>query len=511
MKRMFGIIVLLLVPSVAHSQTTRAAFSVADLDTFAAKVLADSHAPGVALAVVKDDRVILSRGYGIREVGKPEPVDEHTIFAIASCSKAFTAAALAMLVDEGKVRWNDKATRYLPGFQLYDPYVTRELTVRDLLCHRSGLGTFSGDLLWYNTTYDRAEVLRRVRFLKPTTSFRSAFGYQNIMFLAAGQIVPTVTGKSWDEFVKERIFTPLGMTSAVTSASAVPADADAATPHTVRAGRAIALPRYNSDNIGPAAAIHASVADLARWLRLQLGMGEFEGKRVYSTSAARAMWTPQTVISAFPDPGKPSPSHFRTYGLGWDVSDYHGRLRVEHGGSIDGNFTRVILLPELKIGVVAVTNSDTPAAALLANHAIDGLLGVAPREQNRNLLARQRARERERKAQEERLLAGRHNDSKPSLPLPDYAGTYGGDLYGDVRVAVEDGKLVVRFVPTPSFVADLEHWQFDTFRVKWRTLKPYIPDGWATFVLDRTGKAAEVRIDCPNDDFDFKELELNRR
>ncbi|HEY1377695.1 MAG TPA: serine hydrolase [Gemmataceae bacterium] len=506
-----SLFIALLLPALAPAQALPPALDAADLDAYARKVLADWHAPGVALAVVRDDKVVLLRGYGDREAGKPDPVDEHTIFAIASCTKAFTAAALAILVDEGKVRWDDKATKFLPGFQLSDPYVTRELTVRDLLCHRSGLATFAGDLVWYNTAYDRAEVLRRARFLKPVSSFRSAFGYQNILFLAAGQVVPAAAGKSWDEFVQERIFTPLGMATAVTSSRAISAGANAATPHTVKAGKPVALSRYNSDNVGPAAAIHASADDLARWVRLQLGRGKFEDKRVYSEARAREMWSPQTPLGLAGDPGKASPAHLRAYALGWFVSDYHGRLRVEHDGSIDGMFSKIVLLPELKAGVVALTNSDTGAADALANRAVDQLVGAPPRDRSGEAAARHKAGEAARAAARQRADAARAKDSKPSLPLDRYAGKYGGDLYGDVAVALEDGKLVLRFAPAASFVADLEHWQFDTFRVKWRTLKPYIPDGWATFVLDRRGRPAEVRVDCPNPDFDFTELELKRR
>ena len=311
MKRLLAIALLCILPAFSPGQAPPAGLSAADLDTYSRKVLADWHAPGVALAVVKDDKVILMRGYGVREIGKPAPVDEHTVFDIASCSKAFTAAALAILADEGKLRWDDKVTKHLPTFELYDPFVTREMTVRDLLCHRSGLATFAGDLVWYNTTYDRSEVIRRARFLKPVSSFRSAFGYQNILVLAAGEIVPVAAGKSWDDFVKDRIFTPLGMSTAVTRVKSC--SANAATPHTVKAERAIAMPRYDTDNIAPAAGVHASVEDLSKWLRLQLGMGRFEGKGIYSAAQAKAMWTPQTMLPLAGDPGTPGPAHLKAY------------------------------------------------------------------------------------------------------------------------------------------------------------------------------------------------------
>jgi CubicO group peptidase (beta-lactamase class C family) len=506
------LILLLVLAPLALGQVPQPApaFDPAALDAYVQKSLAEWQVPGVALAIVQDDKVLLAKGYGVREAGKPEPVTDATLFGIASCSKAFTAAAIAILVDEGKVKWEDPVTKYLPGFQLYDPYVTRELTVRDLLCHRSGLTTFGGDLLWYNTTYDRAEVLRRLRFLKPTTSFRSAFGYQNNLLLAAGEIVPVVTGKSWDDFVKERIFTPLGM-NAVTSARAIGPTTDAATPHTLRDGKAVTLPRYNTDNVGPAASVHAGAADMARWLRLQLNLGEFEGKKVYTQSATRAMWSPQTMFPLAGGLTGPAPTHLRAYALGWFVGDFHGKLRVEHDGSIDGMFSKVILIPEARLGVAAMTNSDTAVADALANRVIDALLGLPARDRSGEALASKRSADAAQKAAWERTVAARAKDSKPSLAPAQYAGKYGGDLYGDVTVTEEGSKLVLRFAPAPVFVADLEHWQHDTFRVKWRTLNPYIPDGWATFVLDRGGRPAELRVDCPNDDFDFTELELKRR
>lgn len=513
MRMLFGALFVLGLarPALAQPTPSVPAFDPYDVETYARKALADWNVPGVAVAIVKDGKVLMTRGIGVREVGKSEPVNEHTLFGIASCSKAFAAASLAILVDEGKLRWDDKVTKYLPGFQLYDPFVSRELTVKDLLCHRSGLATFGGDLLWYNTNYNRDEVLRRIRFLKPISSFRSQFGYQNILFLGAGEIVPKVTGKSWDEFVHERIFAPLGMNDAVTKIGSITSSTNAATPHTLRGSQAVALPRYNTDNIAPAAGIQASADDMSRWLCLQLGMGQYEGKRIYSPTQARTMWSPQFALGLVGDPSRESPAHIRTYAMGWFVSDYHGRLRVEHDGSIDGMFSKVILLPELKIGVAAMANSDTAVAEAVANRAIDGLLGVALRDRSGEALARHRLQEQAKKAAWDRTVAARAKDTKPSLPLGQYSAKYGGDLYGDVAVTLEDGKLVMRFLPAPVFVADLEHWHHDTFRVKWRTLNPYIPDGWATFAIDRRGRVTEVHVDCPNNDFDFKELELKRR
>ena len=284
-------------------------------DDYVNKALKDWDVPGVAIAVIKDDKIVFAKGYGVREIGKPEKVDERTIFAIGSSSKAFTAATTAILVDDGKIKWDDPATKYLPGFQLYDPVVTREMTVRDLLTHRIGLER--GDQLWHATEFDRSEVMRRIRFLKPASSLRSKFGYQNVMYLAAGQIVPQVAGKTWDDFLRERIFTPLGMNSTGTSISALKNSNDVAAPHSKFNDKVTAIPYRKIDNIGPAGSINSNVVDMAQWVRLQLNNGKFDGKQLISPTSINEMHSPQTIIPLegamrrfYPE------AHFLSYGMG---------------------------------------------------------------------------------------------------------------------------------------------------------------------------------------------------
>ncbi|HEX6184792.1 MAG TPA: serine hydrolase [Pyrinomonadaceae bacterium] len=484
-----------------------------EIDAYAAKAGQDWKVPGFAVAVVKDDRVVFVKGYGVRELGKTEPVDKDTLFAVASNTKAFTSAALATLVDEGKLRWDDPVTKYLPGFQLYDPYVTRELTVRDLLSHRSGLATFGGDLLWYETTYPRAEILRRIRYLKPVYGFRSRYGYQNIMFLAAGEIVPAVTGKSWDDYVRERFFAPLGMTRSNTTLAQLKAAENVAAPHNEVDGKVKVVHYSNVDAAGGAAAINSTAAEMAEWVRLQLGRGTYNGKRIFSADRAREMWTPHTVVSGVSEAAeKFNPSvHFNLYGLGWALSDYRGRKVVTHSGGLDGMTSRVALMPEENLGVVILTNSETPLQAFLWYKVFDELLGAPARDWSADYMARAKAAREREEAEEKRTEAARVPDTKPSLPLSAYAGTYGGVMYGDAKVTEEQGRLVVRLLPSPAYVGDLEHWHFDTFRIKWRdsVVYPY-PRGWVTFVLDPQGKVSEMKIDVPNPDFDFKELEFKR-
>ncbi len=508
--RLVLLLVLLTLAPHARAQTIEARLK--EIDDYATKAGRDWNVPGFAIAIVKDDRVVFAKGYGVRELGKPAPVDDKTLFAIASNTKAFTAAALAILVDEGKVRWDDPVTKYLPEFQLYDPYVTREMTLRDLLSHRSGLATFGGDLLWYETGYDRKEILRRIRYLKPTYSFRSRYGYQNIMFLAAGEVVAAVTGKSWDEFVRERFFVPLGMTTTQTSVRNFKPTDNVATPHNEGGGRLHVIRYGVVDQAGGAAAINSNVSELAQWLRLQLGRGTYEGKQLFSPKAAREMWTPHTIIPISEQAEKLNPTrHFNTYGLGWFLSDYHGRKVASHGGGLDGMISQVALMPEESLGVVVLSNSETGLPSLMVNKIFDVFLGVAPRDWSAEALARAKAAKDAEKGEEQKLEAGRAKDTKPSLALEKYAGTYTGALYGDAKVALEDGRLVLRLAPAPNFVGDLEHWQYDTFRVKWRDTIVYpFPKGFVTFTLDARGRVDEMKLDVPNPDFDFKELEFKR-
>jgi len=387
------------------------------------------------------------------------------------------------------------------------------MTVRDLLSHRSGLATFGGDLLWYESSYSRNEIIRRVRFLKPTTSFRSRYGYQNIMFLTAGELVPVITGKSWDEYVREKFFAPLGMTRTTTSYKQLLATPNIATPHNEMAGKINVIRYGNADNAGGAAAINSSVAELAQWLRLQLGRGTYEGKKIFSASRSREMWNPNTIVAGTSEQGeKFNPTvHFNLYGLGWGLNDYQGRKVVSHGGGLDGMVSRVAMMPEENLGLVILTNSETALSTILSAKIFDVFLGVPKRDWSADYLARSKQGEEAGKAEARKVEESRIPNTKPSIALSGYAGTYSGALYGDATVTEENGKLVVRLASSPNFVGDLEHWHFDTFSIKWRSSIVYpFGRGFVTFTLDSQGKVNEMKIDVPNPDFDFTELEFRR-
>ncbi|HKA18321.1 MAG TPA: serine hydrolase [Blastocatellia bacterium] len=480
-----SLLMALTVGQYAHSQEAPSK----ELDDYINKALKDWDVPGLALAVVKNDQIVFAKGYGVRKIGDPTPVDEKTVFAIGSSSKAFTAASIAMLVDEGKVKLDDPATKYFPGFQLFDPYVTREITVRDLLCHRSGLER--GDFLWYGTKYDRDEIVRRVRYLKPSWSFRSNFGYQNIMYLTAGQIVARVSGKSWDDFIRDRFFKPLGMTASSTSINALKEASNVATPHAKIDNKVEVIPWRNIDNIAPAGSINSNVVDMAQWLRLNLGEGSYKGQRLISSGGTKELHTAQTIIRM--DPPWTlfySDAHFLNYGLGWFLHDHRGRKVVEHGGNIDGMSALVSMIPEEKLGLVILTNMNgTPMTAAIANRVYDVFLGAQPKDYSAELLKTYNGLLEQQKQAEKKADEARVKGTSPTLALDQYAGTYSDEMYGDARVSLQNGKLVLA---TPGFTGELAHWNYDTFQVTWRERS--LGKALVTFTLNARGKVDELKL-----------------
>jgi CubicO group peptidase (beta-lactamase class C family) len=480
-----------------------------DIDAYAARVLKEFEVPGLSIAIVKDGKVVLAKGYGVRKLGEPKAVDEDTLFGIASNTKAFTAAALAMLVDEGKISWDDAVVKHLPGFQLYDPFVTREMTIRDLLTHRSGLGLGAGDLLWWPPTdYSREELVRRLRFIKPASSFRSRYAYDNVLYMVAGQIIAAVTGKSWDDFVKDRIFSPLGMTATNTSVAALSASSDAATPHAKAEGRVQIVSPQPLDNVAPCGAINSSAADMAKWAIAQLNRGAIsEGNRLFSERQSREMWSAQTILPLNDPPAHLAPlrSNFASYGLGWGLSEYRGLKTVSHTGGLLGFVSRVTLAPDINLGVVVLTNQQAGGAFQSLTYRILDYYMKAPdfdwvaAYKKSEEIGQARAAEVEKKQASMRAA-----DSKPSLALAKYAGRYTDAWYGDAMISMENDKLVLKFAHTPSLVGDLEHWQHDTFVARWRD-RSLEADAFVSFALNPDGSIEQMKMAAmsPLTDFSF--------
>jgi CubicO group peptidase (beta-lactamase class C family) len=482
-----------------------------NFDAYIAQALKDFDTPGLAIAVVKDGRVVLAKGYGVKRLGEPALVDAHTLFQIASNTKAFTAAALGILVDQGKVHWDDRVTQFIPDFQLSDPYITREFTVTDMLTHRSGMGLGAGDLLWFHSNYTRHEIVRRIRAAKFVSGFRAAYAYDNVMYIAAGEIFPAVTGKSWETFMQEQILTPLGMTEATTGVEAVPAGADRATPHGRAAdGHVEVVPVDSVDATAPAGGINANVTDLSKWMIVQLDSGRTATGRLWSADRTREMWAGQTIlpIQVLPGPLGALTPNFAMYGLGWDLRDYRGHKIVSHSGGLAGMTSHTELVPSEKLGVVVLTNMESALADALCQRVVDGYLGAPPTDWAGAISAFERTLDSTGRATARSQSAARAADSKPSLPVAKYAGHYTDAMYGDATISEEADHLVLRFSHSPALTGDLEHWQYDTFVAHWRT--QHIEDAFVTFALTPQGAIANMKMAAVSPladfSFDFQDL-----
>ncbi|MGI9040859.1 MAG: serine hydrolase [Gemmatimonadales bacterium] len=485
-------------------------------DAHVARVMKTFDVPGMSVAIVKDGKVVLAKGYGVRALGGSARVDARTRFGIASNTKIFTATALALLVEEGRLEWDAPVIRYLPAFAMYDPYVTRELTVRDLLVHRSGLGLGAGDLLWWPpSTYSRKEIAHRIRFIRPATSFRSAYAYDNVLYLVAGEVIEAVTGKSWEDFVRARILARVGMTGSDVRHSGATAGGNVAHTHAEVNDTLRRVAPFTSDNTNPAGGIMSGAEDMAKWILVQLDSGRVAGgTRLFSTETARELWrevTPTPIGSLIPELPHLL-AELSGYALGLNASDYRGHKLLQHTGGLPGYLSKVAMIPSRRLGVVVLTNQESGAAFnSIAYHVLDHYLGVEPPDYV-SVFAKLAEQNRAEWRKLEREAAGsRDSTSRPSLPLAAYAGTYRDDWYGEVTIAREGGRLVIRFARTPLLVGDLHHWQHDTFLARWRD-RELRADAYVTFALEADGGIAQVRMvpisPAVDFSFDFQDLLL---
>jgi CubicO group peptidase (beta-lactamase class C family) len=463
------------------------------LDAYVENAMKAWEVPGLALVVVKGDSVIYAKGYGVADLATGAPVDQNTLFAIASTSKAFTVAALGMLVDEGKLSWDDRVIDHLPGFEVEDPYVTAHLTVRDLLTHRAGVAR--EDNMWVIAKFKRDEIVQRARYLAQVDEFRAKYGYNNIMFTTAGEVAGRVSGIGWDDFVAQRIFQPLGMTRSTTRSAVVDTRGNVSSSHTRVDGKVQSVPRRNYDNIGGAGAIFSSAHDMGQWLRLQLGHGVYAGTRLLSDSVIAEMRQPQNPLRVSTDTAQQRlfpDVKFRAYGFAWNVQDWHNRVLVHHSGSINYTRTHVGFIPEAGIGFAAMANlTSSGLQEALMYKVFDMLLGNPAVDWSAEMLAQtRRGNERSGRSVQE-LDSARIQGTTPSVALDAYAGTYLNDLYGEVQVTVEGGKLVLSY--SPEYIGDLEHWHHDTFRAVWRPVGA--GRSFVRFSLDERARITALELD----------------
>ncbi len=489
-----------------------------DLDVYVARAMKEFEVPGLALAIVKDGQLELAKGYGVRKLGSPEKVDEFTLFGIASNTKAFTATAIGLLADRKKLSWDDPVQKHLPGFVLYDPYVSKEIMVRDLLCHRSGLGLGAGDLLfWPDTTRRRDEVVYLARFLRPASGFRSRYAYNNLMFVIAGELIHSVSGQTYDQFVTESLFQPLEMKSTRITNRGLPPDANLAEPHSKGwrlDGPLVPVP-YTLDHTWAAAAgIRSNVLDLSRWVAAHLRRGKRpDGAGLWSDAVARELWQMHTPIrpSEPPESLRAARSAFSGYALGWSLRDFQGHKVVSHGGSLVGMVTTVAMMPDLSLGVIILTNQEESGAyTSVFYHILEHYLHSPSTDwisafRSIRTESIQKAWDAEKKETEQR-----NRNSRPSLAWEDYAGEYSDPWYGRVVLSLESGRLLLKMANSPALQADLEHWQYDTFRAVFRDRT--VPDAFLTFHLNPQGKVENLKMSACSTladfSFDYQDLDL---
>ncbi len=479
-------------------------------------------AAGVSIAIVEDGKTTLAHGWGVRKIGESAPVDSQTIFQTGSTGKAMTAAALAVLVDEGKIAWDDPVIKHMPWFRMYDPWVTREITIRDLLVHRSGLGLGQGDLMFVPRTHlTRKQTTERVAFLKPKTSFRSAYAYDNILYAVAGQLIEEVTGQTWEDFIRARVLRAGGMMNATSDSEERFAVANRSWPHARLSGPLRGLgPQQvlnERDELGrngaPAGGLALSAEDMAAWLKIQLAHGALpDGKRLFSEKQAAEMWSPVTPMPITELPGslKPAQPNQQAYALGWQVQDYRGHRIIQHSGGVFGSITRVVMIPDKNVGFAIMMNSEDSGMILgltyeLLDHYLDQPdYGWVQKWDDWYQTRLAGGVEYLQQAKASPAKSG------PSLKLAGYAGRYRDPWYGDVVIGQGPKGLTIDFTSTPRMAGRLKHWQYDSFVTDFDD--PAIEPAYVTFALDADGKVTGVKMKpvsiIADFSWDYQDLDL---
>ncbi len=493
--------------------------SSSQIDSIAALTLKTFDVPGIAVAVVKDGKIIHAKGYGVRSLKTNLKVDENTLFGIASNSKAFTAAALGMLVDEKKIKWDDKVIDYIPEFRMYNPYVTEEFTIRDLLTHRSGLGLGAGDLMFWpdSSNFTKKDLIYNLRFLKPVSSFRTKYDYDNNLYMVAGEVLARVSGISWEDFVVSRIFTPLQMNSTAASFNRIKNKTNVIDPHAPVDGKVVAIRRDWNETVNAAGGINSNLTDMAQWIISLMNNGKYGenlSKKLWSNEIHEELWTPQTIIPV--RGSSPYNTHFSSYGLGWFLSDVKGYKQVTHTGGLAGIVTQVTLIPELKLGIIVFTNQQSGAAfSAITNSIKDSYLDMPVRNWVKLYGDRVAANEKEEKMILDKVTkeidSVQHFSTKKNVSA--FLGTYRDKWFGDVTIAMKNGKMW--FTSARSFLLNGEMFPYknNSFIVKWGD-RSMNADAYVNFNTDMNGKPTQMKMEAisPLTDFsfDFQDLDFVR-
>jgi len=501
------------------SFNANAQISEKQVDELVENTLKNFNVPGIAVAIVKDGKVVLAKGYGVKSILTKEKVDSNTLFGIASNSKAFTTAALAMLVDEGKLKWDDKVTQYLPEFKMYNEYVTNEFTIRDLLTHRSGLGLGAGDLMIWpdGSDFKATDIIHNLQYLKPVSAFRTKYDYDNLLYIVAGEVIQKVSGQTWCDFIEERIMKPLEMNNSAASYLRLKDTTNIIAPHVPTDGKLKIISRYKNHTFDAAAGIYSSVNDLSKWMIMQLQNGKYgpeKQNQLFSKKEQDEMWSLQTIIPANTRP--PYNTHFSGYGLGWFLSDVKGYKQVTHTGGLEGIVTQTTLFPELNLGIVVLTNQQSGAAfTAITNTIKDSYLGIP----YANYVEIYSKREKDNIAEADKTTTevwssiSKNQKEKLKIDLKKYEGFYIDNWFGRIEISEKKGKLFFKSIRSPKLTGEIFFYKDNTFVVKWDN-RSFNADAFLFFELDETGKLDTIKMkpisELTDFSYDFQDLDFVR-
>lgn len=465
-------------------------FITDSLDSYIQRGMDQWQIPGLAVVIVKDGQVVLMKGYGVREIGKNDKVDENTLFIIASNSKLFTGTSIAKLDLEKKLSLNDKVTKYIPWFKLYDSNATRLANVRDMLCHRLGLKTFQGDFTFWDSNLPKDSIIWKMRYLKPPGEFRQDYGYCNSAFLVAGQVLEKVTGQSWESYVQQNILDPLGMTNTYMNTAGLSKRNNVARPHNNLYSNLTVIPFDQVDNLGPATSMVSNVKDLSKWLKMQLDSGRYDGKQVLPWAVLQRTRVGNIVVGSTKSAA--FPMHLRMYGLGVYMTDYAGRQVYWHTGGAFGHVTNVCFVPEEKLGISILTNNDNQSFfEALRYQILDAYLGVKYSDRSKYQYGFFVQGKRQVEAELDSMKIRVERKKQPDVPLENYTGDYYNTVYGKISISRKDNILVCRFQHHPDLIGYMEYMDGNEFRVTYSNIGYGIYP--AKFTMDNN-KAIQVVI-----------------
>lgn len=506
LRHILAVLVLFWIPATVFAQA-----DLANLDQYFEQARAGWDVPGMAVAIVKDGEIVHIGGYGVLEKGSDAKVDENTLFAIASNTKAFIAASLASLVDEGMLSWDDRLKKHIPYFQLVDEVATQRASVRDALSHAVGFSDYSGDAIWFNSNHTAEEVLRHVAHLEPAFEFRSDYGYSNVMFIAAGEVIGAASGVSWDDYIEGHFFEPLGMTRSLTDTNE--AESNVATPHKISGGENVPLElvSWTAMGSGAAAGIMSTAADMAKWITLHLNEGEIDGKQLFSAARQQEMWHPHFNYTVTPATRETYPGrNFNGYGLAWGTSEYRGHFMAAHGGAYDGMYSRVAMVPDEELGIVVLTNTMKGISTWLVYDIVDAYLGSSVRDWSAYGLERDNRSKANFASRMDDFRYARVENTEATFSIDQIVGTYYDDLYGDIKVQNGSDGLRLNFPRAPGLSASLEHFHYDTYEIKWDVTHSWFDFGTVQFESNHKREVVGMSFSVPNEDIFFEELNLKK-